>query len=431
MVARTSRKNMQTAASAQAASLLGQAVRGAVPNPALVEWFWPKVEAEVLAYDGHRQRALFPVLDAEAFEESLRGLGKSARIAMLQDAMLIARGAANGDAGLEGAFADLKTEWNALSAFVRTNVDGGFAAWPRLRTAMFATFGKPNDPEAAILRINAYYARLTAARFPKQSFASPVHSEVKARLDRASQVLAANGQAGAANLIKKVGGFNIRRNVNDASKLSLHSFGWAIDVDWDFNPNIKKPQLPLEFIEAVTGVDLFGPESQRLRAPRPYADAIRDVEVMRKANDAYVAAFASVDAFAIAFRSVLTGKFAGRVDAAGMAQLEAFAAAGDKARMAALLAASGVTPAAKADTAATFLLKAIKLRKASAAANVRPGALGSAESVTRWGFFTMPPPFVAALVAREGAGLFWLGAANGTKDFMHFELFQADQPTLA
>jgi len=40
------------------------------------------------------------------------------------------------------------------------------------------------------------------------------------------------------------------------------------------------------------------------------------------------------------------------------------------------------------------------------------------------------PELVAVLASSEGAGLRWLGAANATKDYMHFELFAADQPDL-
>jgi hypothetical protein len=42
----------------------------------------------------------------------------------------------------------------------------------------------------------------------------------------------------------------------------------------------------------------------------------------------------------------------------------------------------------------------------------------------------LPAPLIAALIASDGAKLNWLGAARTTKDFMHFELLEADQPKL-
>ena len=47
--------------------------------------------------------------------------------------------------------------------------------------------------------------------------------------------------------------------------------------------------------------------------------------------------------------------------------------------------------------------------------------LGTDASVTRFGFFNLAPEAAAGL----GGGLRWLGAAVGTKDYMHFELERA------
>jgi hypothetical protein len=50
--------------------------------------------------------------------------------------------------------------------------------------------------------------------------------------------------------------------------------------------------------------------------------------------------------------------------------------------------------------------------------------------VTRFGFFNLAPEVAAGLAARDGGGLRWLGAAVGTKDYMHFEFAAAGQPKL-
>jgi hypothetical protein len=60
----------------------------------------------------------------------------------------------------------------------------------------------------------------------------------------------------------------------------------------------------------------------------------------------------------------------------------------------------------------------------------KPMVTGNAGTVARFGFCNLQPALIAALVASDGAALNWLGAARSTKDFMHFDLHEADQPKL-
>jgi hypothetical protein len=94
-----------------------------------------------------------------------------------------------------------------------------------------------------------------------------------------------------------------------------------------------------------------------------------------------------------------------------------------------LLTGLGVS-AAKAKSTAKLLGDAADLFRR--AANVStPVANGPNDAtIAHFGFFNHVPELVAILASSQGAGLRWLGAANGTKDYMHFELFAADQPDL-
>lgn len=56
--------------------------------------------------------------------------------------------------------------------------------------------------------------------------------------------------------IRNAGGYAHRANVNASSQSSKHSYGWAIDINYDTNPNIKGAP-PLE---------------QRLKNPKKYTD---------------------------------------------------------------------------------------------------------------------------------------------------------------
>ena len=114
-------------------------------------------------------------------------------------------------------------------------------------TACSQRSARPAIRDVAIPRINAYYAILTEANFPPVNGVSgrksPVHPNLKTKLDAAVTLLNAKGQSAVLGKLKSAGGFAIRKNANDASKLGDHSFGWALDLDPEFNPNISKSNV--------------------------------------------------------------------------------------------------------------------------------------------------------------------------------------------
>jgi hypothetical protein len=101
-----------------------------------------------------------------------------------------------------------------------------------------------------------------------------VHPLLKMKLDRAASPLQSKGLAVALKF-GEIGGFDIRNNVNSPTELSNHNFSWAVDLDAELNPNIKRTNLPLAVIAGLTGLDLYGPVSQALCTPHPSRMQVR------------------------------------------------------------------------------------------------------------------------------------------------------------
>jgi predicted NBD/HSP70 family sugar kinase len=112
------------------------------------------------------------------------------------------------------------------------------------------------------------------------------------------------------------------------------------------------------------------------------------------------------------------------------AQLDAVfaAAAQGQGAMRQVLTNAGL-PTAQATAAAKWVLAAIRLFPVKQQVT-RPEVTGNAGTVARFGFCNLPAALIAALIASDGGRLNWLGAAGSTKDFMHFDLREDDQPKL-
>ncbi|MBA1143560.1 M15 family metallopeptidase [Mesorhizobium neociceri] len=397
-------------------------------------WLWPQLEKQLIAYDGHLQTTLFPGFEAAAVTALPQALDPPELAATLRLALLTALDrispALEAAPASAASAAAILAEWNKLSAFVRNNINGGFAGFQNIRSRLYAQFGAPSNPAKAIDRVNAYYSQLSGAGFPKASFKSPVHPVLKARLANTVALLTAKGAAAALTRIKSVGGFNIRPNVNSPTRLSNHSFGWAVDIDPAINPNVEKDNLPLAIIEAFTGVDLYGAESVKLRAGGLYDSLLPAAIVLSKANTAFVAAFANAAGLKDGMGNATKRLSGVTLPAAKLTTAHQLATAvpAKLTDLGTLLQGAGATPA-KAKSTARLLADAADLFRRAAKVTT-PKIIGTDASVTRFGFFNLAPEAAAGLAASDGGGLRWLGAATKTKDYMHFELAETDQPKL-
>jgi hypothetical protein len=255
--------------------------------------------------------------------------------------------------------------------------------------------------------------------------------KLKSALDAATALLTAKGAAGTLATLKSVGGFNIRKNANNNTALSNHSFGWAVDLDPALNPNTQKKNLPLDLIQVITTIDLYGPESQRLRTSRPYDQAFPDAEALSKANKLFVDSFSTLAKLKTAWIGAIKRLYTATLSQAAIDKAFDLAGASppQKSALQSHLGAEGV-PAPKRAEAATFLINSVALFRLAQKPGLTPQITGSQATVTRFGFFNLPPEIAAALVASDGGSLNWLGAALATKDYMHFDLRPANQPAL-
>jgi hypothetical protein len=425
--------------SGSAVDTIVDAVTAKVTDRAALLWMWPQLETQVLGFKDQPNAPLFPGLDAGKIKELHKHRSSSELKAALDHARTVALRYFEGPEleasgtlmAASASSASTLAEWNKLSAFVRGNISGGFAGYQKLRTNLLGQFGALDDPDKAIKRINAYYGKLTGAAFPKSTNAAPVHPNLKDCLAKGKAIANAKGATAALDSIGKIGGFNIRPNANDPTKLSLHSFGWAVDIDWDVNPNVKKAVLPLAIIEAVTGVDLYGAQSKLLRVPAAYDTMLPAAQVLAQANADFKAAFANRDGLKSAMQSAVKRLCGITLSAADLKSVDGFATAqpAELGRVRDLLVGLGVALATAKSTAKLLGNAADLFRRAAKV--TKPVANGPDDAtIAHFGFFNHEPELVAALASSDGAGLRWLGAANGTKDYMHFELFAADTPEL-
>jgi len=458
-----------------AANAIVTAVGDKVSDPHLLAWMWPKIESEVVDHGGHDDTPAFPGLHESGLTDSLAHLDR-ARRRQATDAAFVhlwgraqaavpaarrgkrtapkrtggGRGRARTKGGVAGAPAgptisavsgfpnlfgptpsDVSAEFNSLIPIVRKNVDGGVGGWVGVRQRMFDHFGAPGNSAAAIPRINAYYGRLMPANFPPTPTSTkgcdtPVHPVLKAKLDRAASLLQSKDLA-AALKFGEIGGFDIRNNVNSPTELSNHSFGWAVDLDAELNPNIKKTHLPLAVIAGLTGLYLYGPVSQALRAPRPFDACLPDATLFTDASAALVDAFRTLANLKTAADAAITRATGRTLTPAQLDDAFTAAAQGEGAVRQAL-AGAGLS-SAQAAAASKWLFVAIGLFATKQSVK-RPQVLGNAGTVARYGFCNLAPALIAALIASDGGRLNWLGAARSTKDFMHFDLLPDDQPKL-
>ena len=222
----------------------------------------------------------------------------------------------------------------------------------------------------------------------------------------------------------------IRPNVNSPSELSNHSYGWAVDIDPELNPNIKKAKLPLDLIEAITGIDVYGRRNSDAAYARPLRCPVAGGRGALQGEQRF------------SRRLPRSERAEGRHGERGSAPLRHYPRPGrSRSRPCACDRGAGEdTRSGRAPHRARSCVgqsqvdgsasrrRGEVVRRAAAVHN--PEIIGSDATVARFGFFNLAPEVTAGLAAADGGGLRWLGAARATKDFMHFELFAGDQPKL-
>lgn len=331
---------------------------------------------------------------------------------------------------------DLRAEFDRLSPFIQRNIAKKFAGWKTMRDRFMKQFGA-GDSSTGIANANGYYAQLVEARFPGDEFArpdgrlTPVHPRMRAKFERCVALLRTkNAAANALSRLASVGGFIIRENANNANELSLHSFGWALDLDPELNPNIPKKSIPTQLIQLMTKFDIYGEHSERLRTPGTYDELLPHVQALARASREFANCFSSAESLRSSLQKVLSEHFETSASQQDVSDLEAAvkSPADSKQKVIAKLTALGMAHSLIAD-AESVLRSSFALLKARQGES-KPRVHGTAASIAAFGFINLPAELVTGLIASDGGGLTWLGSTRATKDFMHFELRPEDRPPL-
>ena len=327
--------------------------------------------------------------------------------------------------------------------------------WEQVRIGVITEFGGLVDgTRVALARADAYFGALVPAVFRNVRGATRVHPRLNAAFARADTLINARlndpnvpqaTRTTMANEITTALGrntwaANLRENRNAPHRLSDHSFGFAIDIDSDRNPNIGKSGA-LGPVEDVTGDD----PTDDVTLGRTAAQVETTAEELRRISDEYKDAMANDTALApVLLRIANEGRAAVTPTAlpalaagAGADLVTAVVVGGRDPRAAAVRralwpegtpAAPGTRPPAppaqilNAERRIQRIGDAYRTSFANRAQGTRVGMSsgGSKGSVAAHGFMTLPALLVGALAGSDGGNLKWLG--TGQQDFMHFEL---------
>lgn len=374
-------------------------------------------------------------------------------------------------------------EWAGLDQAVQRHLS--LNAYRDLRGALLGSFGALTiGTAAAIEKINKYYKE----KIVKVTFLGHngwVHHDLKDALERAERRLDEPDRVALGKEITSFGGISIRPNTNNPLYLSEHSFGAAIDINPELNPNV--PKFPAQFIGDVTGTDLLTtPEGRSKTAVFDLGEileklgfgkkdpALRELERLLDASKHLVGIFkddASLAAGMVAVALRMTKIPSSVKPEALLAAVREAHAEGTKVRwiyqdpklklpknapeggkhsaLVNLVFPPRVgdwypEPADVWETkrhAVELLIqmfdvyersfikdkKGAPVLKGGVPSRIVPqarapeGEAALPQLVTH-GFVNLPAKLVSALRAPDGGDLRWLGVSEHTKDFMHFEL---------
>jgi hypothetical protein len=359
---------------------------------------------------------------------------------------------------------------------IRSGLLGAFGA---LEVGMPGALKNAETYYASMVRIETFIGkRLAWPCYVHPEMAKAIHrAEVRLFGMRDAKVSgtnpgAANGWfAGLTNSIKNFGdGVEIRPNANNPMELSLHSYGWAIDVNASFNPNV--PGFPRDLVKEMTGVDVFtgstGQTQGNFARGKSSDDVRKEAERLRDASGKFTGAFESESSLKAAMLGIINDRLGANwaipeidgvyplviaaVDAGkdkNKSQRDAARASSRDALMDHLrVLQDSVGPSTPIRAGefqrlnlATTLIQLGDIYKQSYTGKVnkktgQPERVKDEARVTNiatiaaHGFMNLDPDVVGALAGSDAGQLKWLGAVDesNTKDFMHFEL--AERPAL-
>ncbi len=424
-----------------ASPLIGTASGGPVWSLIRDQFASPRTKARTKVAATDPLAPLLTELYSKATVTELSAMNAGARstaLSMLFNRLVPATASPSAGATAPTMDEEIADEQKLISKPLRAGADGG---WKAVRQGVLAAFGVFQfGTRGAIEQANAYYKQLKPARLfgITAGDGALVHPVMQARLDDATAAL--SGVTGAEktqieHAVRDMGGFDIRPNANNHWVLSLHSFGWAIDLAAATNPNFGEKNKLMGLITSVTGSD---PEAQHANQ-HTMADAQASATAIQQISQAFTTALSdeahlTSTILAIANRS---RHDAGLDPLSGDgSDVRAAAGGGGAAAVTPVMAIVGVGATPKTAPALRRASQQIVAAVHGFKASFKPsgarkgGSTSAAEgSIASVGFMNLPPRLVGALIGTDAGKLQWLGTSS-VHDYMHFELTPAQRPNL-
>jgi hypothetical protein len=308
-------------------------------------------------------------------------------------------------------------------------IQGCNGNWASVRRPVLSRFGALRDgPQVALARANAFYRSLVTPELlgVKGNLAHPA---MQARLDKATAHLSRlpprQLKAVRETIGGRLGGFKIRPNSNNPLQLSEHSFGFAVDLAADLNPNIGKSDTLKPATDILGGAALFTGKGGTAAQVEAHAFLLTLISASYKAVMSQPPLF-TMAARAVVNRYRATEGLPALTDAAADALSTHLRGKGalDLDTLLGLVVPKGRATEQRKALVATLRRLALAWRKANPAKGKAPPKASSTPtlgSIARHGFLNLAPVLIGALAGKDAGGLVWLGWAD-VRDFMHFQV---------
>ena len=285
-----------------------------------------------------KDEVLFPELHEETFVTRLKGLPKSMRKALKDEV-----GQRSIDVLPEYIQERMATvpqsiidEWKSLEEPVRGLIEGKINGYFAVRMDLLGLFGSPTDVPATIKAINDYFTKeLVKCDFLKASgvkMTGPgntlVHKDLNEALKKAEDFMKDPKRKWLDEVVASVKplGYwatNIRENRNNPARPSEHTYGFAVDINADLNPNLAKlTPADWDFVSAMAGERAIYEQggktltegAKSLRSPSTSTEdkMLEAMKKIRSQSASFVSTFASDSSLRARLRSIVSASPAGK-----------------------------------------------------------------------------------------------------------------------